>query len=160
VQLVAAAKRARYCDMGISAVAHVAGETAAAIREALIAADLLTPPEPFARIFAYRYLYDIEGNSYSSRLPQLLASNSVVCKAEPLWVEYYYFWLRPWEHYLPMDADFLDLDAKVEFAESHPRAMRAMAERATTFTQRYLSFDFLAALVAALLWRYRALYVP
>jgi len=73
-------------------------------------------------------------------------------------VEYYYQWLQPWEHYIPMERDFTDLDDKVAFAESQLRAMRALSQRATAFTERYLSFPCIAALIAALLWRYRAFY--
>ena len=108
--------------MGISAVIQAEGDSQDALRAAMVAEELCAACDPFGRNFEHRYLYDIEGNSFSSRLSQFLASGSVVCKAAPLWEEHYSHWLRPWEHYIPMDPGFTDLDAAVERAESRPDA--------------------------------------
>ena len=159
VQLVAAARATRHCDMGISAVIQAEGDSQDALRAAMVAEGLCASYNPFGRNFEHRYLYDIEGNSFSSRLPQFLSSGSVVCKAAPLWEEHYYHWLRPWEHYIPMDPGFADLDDAVERAESRPDATQAIAGRASAFCDQYLSFDALAAVTASVLWRYRALQV-
>jgi hypothetical protein len=38
--------------------------------------------------------------------------DSVVWKVEPAYVDYFWFELKPWIHYIPVKADFTDLVEK------------------------------------------------
>ena len=55
----------------------------------------------------YTAILDIDGNNWSSRFPRLLCTNSVVVKIDPDYVEYFYYELKPMEHYVPASLDNL-----------------------------------------------------
>ena len=66
----------------------------------------------------YRAILDIDGNSWSSRFGRLLCSSSVVVKIAPFDVDYFYPELRPWQHYVPVQADLSDLVEMVQYVVS------------------------------------------
>jgi Glycosyl transferase family 90 len=77
----------------------------------------------------YRAILDIDGNSWSGRFGSLLCLNSVILKVEPAFMEYFYYGyknphmkgtfindsLQPWKHFIPVKADFSDLEELAEF---------------------------------------------
>ena len=79
----------------------------------------------------YQALLDIDGHSWSGRFASLLCFNSVVLKVDPTYVDYFYnkyspdqeaeaideiYVLRPWKQYIPVKADFSNLQEQAEFA--------------------------------------------
>jgi hypothetical protein len=58
---------------------------------------------------------DLDGNSWSSRFGSLLCFNSVVIKVEPSYVDYFFYDLLPWKHYVPVRDDLSDLQENVAF---------------------------------------------
>jgi hypothetical protein len=70
---------------------------------------------PFDNFSNYRAILDIDGNSWSSRFGKLLCTNSVVVKVEPEYVDYFYKYLVPWKHYVPVRLDLSDLMEKIEW---------------------------------------------
>jgi hypothetical protein len=74
------------------------------------------PSIPFENFTGYVAVLDVDGNSWSSRFGRLLCTNSVVVKVEPEYVDYFYKYLTPWEHYVPVRADLSDLMDKAEWA--------------------------------------------
>jgi hypothetical protein len=75
--------------------------------------------------WAYKYLVDLDGNSYSGRFMAFLASDSVPVKAT-VYREYYSDWIRPWYllitmiffwsepflcrlHYIPLSTAFKEI---------------------------------------------------
>lgn len=63
----------------------------------------------------YIAILDMDGSSWSSRFRFLLCSNSVVVKVEPEYVDYFYYDLVPWKHYIPIKGDLSDLVETVAF---------------------------------------------
>ena len=113
--------------------------------------------DPFERNFDFRYLVDIEGNSYSQRLRPFLASDSIVLKTTPIWEEYFYRWLRAGEHFVEIGRDFVDLDERVAALEHDQDASREIAAAATDLAASTMSWSFALDYTAALLGRYRDL---
>jgi Glycosyl transferase family 90 len=82
---------------------------------------------PFLDFQKYRGIIDIDGHSWSGRFGSLLCFNSVVLKIEPTYVEYFYARqsksnesnddneLRAWKHYIPIRADFSNIEEMAEF---------------------------------------------
>jgi hypothetical protein len=88
---------------------------------------------PMTDFMKYRGIFDMDGNSWSSRFGNLLCYNSVVLKVEPTWVDYFHFkqqqqppqttnqqndpvlLLQPWKHYIPVRSDLSDLVQMAEF---------------------------------------------
>lgn len=63
----------------------------------------------------YKAILDIDGNAWSARLGKLLCYNSVVIKVESSYVGYWEKELKPWVHYIPVEADFSDLEKTVRY---------------------------------------------
>lgn len=71
----------------------------------------------------YKAILDMDGNSWSSRFGKLMCFNSVVLKMKPRYVDYFFFDLIPWVHYIPV-ADVKDLIDKTKFALDPDNAER------------------------------------
>lgn len=70
---------------------------------------------PMDNLQRYMAIIDMDGNSWSSSFSTLLCYNSVVVKVEPTYVDYYYYDLKPWKHFIPVKADLSDLAENVAF---------------------------------------------
>ncbi|PRP88831.1 endoplasmic reticulum-resident kdel protein [Planoprotostelium fungivorum] len=62
---------------------------------------------PFETLPEYRYLLDVDGNSFSSRFQELLRMKSVVIKSQLVY-EWFTSSVIPWYHYVPMNMRFSD----------------------------------------------------
>jgi hypothetical protein len=88
---------------------------------------------------AWRYLIDVDGNSSSwSRLRWLLRSGSLVLKQSSDFLQWYYRWLEPRRHYVPVAHDLTDVVATVEWARINDGAARAIAEQGRRFAHAHL----------------------
>ena len=56
----------------------------------------------------YKYLLDIDGNSWSGRFRRLMLSNGAVMKAT-IFQEFWTDWAIPWLHFIPVQIDYSDL---------------------------------------------------
>ncbi|MBW0484194.1 hypothetical protein O181_023909 [Austropuccinia psidii MF-1] len=56
----------------------------------------------------YKYVIDIDGNSWSGRFRRLLTSNSLVFKST-IWPEWYRDHIQAWYHYIPVRVDYEEL---------------------------------------------------
>ncbi|KAJ7111625.1 hypothetical protein C8R43DRAFT_903808 [Mycena crocata] len=73
----------------------------------------------------YKYLLDLDGNSYSGRFMAFLASDSVPVKAT-VYDEYFSGWLEPWVHYIPLSATYSEVyNIVAYFSGPPPAALRA-----------------------------------
>ncbi|KAJ7898210.1 hypothetical protein B0H14DRAFT_2557250 [Mycena olivaceomarginata] len=76
--------------------------------------------------YKYKYVLDIDGNTFSGRFLNLLKPGSRRCsKAD---------WIRPYEHYIPVKPDLSDLVEKVEWAISYEGKARRIQETGKLFT--------------------------
>jgi hypothetical protein len=69
---------------------------------------------PMRDQYAYRYLPDVDGNSYSARFRGFLLSSSCVIKAT-VFAEWHDDRLVPWVHYVPLDSTYMDVYALLEY---------------------------------------------
>lgn len=63
---------------------------------------------PMKQQYDYKYLPDIDGNSFSGRYRAFLLSTSLPIKAT-IYAEWHDSRLWPWKHFVPMDNTFIDL---------------------------------------------------
>jgi hypothetical protein len=75
-----------------------------------------TPREadPESKAFRYRFLLDIDGNSYSGRFYRFLASRSVPLKIS-IFREWHDERLIPWLHYVPVSQSMEELPELIRF---------------------------------------------
>jgi hypothetical protein len=67
-----------------------------------------------AKQYAYKFLPDADGNSFSARFRGFLLSTSLPLKAT-IYTEWHDDRLAPWVHYVPLDNSFRDLYGVLEF---------------------------------------------
>ncbi len=58
----------------------------------------------------FKVIVDIDGNSWSSRFVSLLCMNSIFLKVVPYYVDYFFFELQPWVHYVPVHGNLSNLE--------------------------------------------------
>ncbi|GAA5959337.1 hypothetical protein JCM8115_000079 [Rhodotorula mucilaginosa] len=62
----------------------------------------------FDRASLYKYVLDVDGNSWSGRFRRLMLSNAAVVKTT-LFPEFWTDWAIPWLHFIPMQVDYSDM---------------------------------------------------
>jgi Glycosyl transferase family 90 len=72
------------------------------------------PGIPMSQHFNYKYLPDIDGNSFSGRYRAFLVSTSLPIKAT-IYREWHDSRLVPWKHFIPMDNRFTDYYGILEY---------------------------------------------
>jgi len=94
----------------------------------------------------YSILIDAEGGGYSARTKFLLWSHRPLILIDRPHKEYFYEFLREWEHYIPVKRDLSDLVEKAQWCiDNYDKALQ-IAENAYQFSQKYLTRDACFAL--------------
>ncbi len=94
--------------------------------------------EPTAWL-SHRFALDIDGNSntWSNFFTRLLAGCCVIKVASPLgYRQWYYDALKPWEHFVPVEADLSDLLEKIDWCRANDRACAEIAAAGRAFAMR------------------------
>ncbi|KAK7052965.1 hypothetical protein VNI00_004285 [Paramarasmius palmivorus] len=63
---------------------------------------------PLGRHWAYKYLLDLDGMSYSGRFLAFLASDSVPIK-NTVYEEFFSDWIQPWVHFVPLSTTYKEI---------------------------------------------------
>ncbi|KAH8689007.1 hypothetical protein BGW36DRAFT_402061 [Talaromyces proteolyticus] len=83
--------------------------------------------EPEDTALNYRYLYDIDGNSMSTRFYRLLSQHAVVLK-QSWFQEWHDDRLVPWVHFVPVTMGMEELPALMDFLVNDPEGERLSSE--------------------------------
>ena len=86
-------------------------------------------------------LIDIEGFGYSGRLKYLLWSHRPVLLVDRPHKEFFFEFLKEWEHYIPVKRDLSDLLEKTKWCLDHCEESQAIAENAFQFSKIHLTRD-------------------
>ena len=87
----------------------------------------------------YSILIDIEGNGYSGRLKHLLWSHRPLLIVDRPHKEYFFEFLKEWEHYIPVKRDLSDLIEKTKWCiDNYDKALQ-LAENAYQFSKLHLT---------------------
>jgi Glycosyl transferase family 90 len=88
--------------------------------------------------FAYKYLPDVDGNSYSGRYRSFLLSSSLPIKAT-IYSEWHDDRLMPWVHFVPMDNSYLDLYGIMNyFLNGHDMVAHRIASEGRAWAEKVL----------------------
>ncbi|MCC6220934.1 MAG: hypothetical protein IT291_06815 [Deltaproteobacteria bacterium] len=99
--------------------------------ERILALGLLKPHTPFLEFVKYRYQVDVDGYSCAWKSLFLkLAMQSVVLKVQGEHMQWYYEELKPWVHYIPVEADLLDFLDILDWLPSHDEQCRQISANA------------------------------
>ncbi|KAG5938728.1 hypothetical protein E4U53_007947 [Claviceps sorghi] len=101
----------------------------------------LTQHLPMNQQYKYKFLPDVDGNSFSGRFRGFLRSTSLPLKAT-IYAEWHDDRLVPWVHFVPFDNTFQDLYALLDFfADKHgpgDAAARFIAEQGQAWSEKVL----------------------
>ena len=87
----------------------------------------------------YGILLDIEGNGYSGRLKHLFWSHRPVLLVDRPHKEYFFEYLKEWEHYIPVKRDLSDLVEKTNWCLDNYETALKIADHAYKFSKKYLT---------------------
>ncbi|KAL2888493.1 Beta-1,2-xylosyltransferase 1 [Ceratocystis lukuohia] len=115
--------------------------------------------KPLAEQFKYKYMPDIDGNSFSGRYLGFLRSTSLPIKAT-VWREWHDDRLVAWKHFVPMDNRFGDYYAIMEYflgagnKPSHDNVAKKIALEGQDWAKRVLRREDMQIYVLRLLLEY------
>ncbi|KAF7333024.1 CAP10 domain-containing protein [Mycena venus] len=110
------------CDPGaIKAEYNITGESA-----------------PREDVYKYKYVFDVDGNSFSGRYLGLLKSGSLVFKST-IFAEYFDGWLEPFVHYIPVLPDLSDLVDRIEWARANDAEAQRIQRAGQEFVERIIT---------------------
>lgn len=85
-----------------------------------------------------KFIMVVEGNAEATGLEWALASTSVVFMVKPTVLSWtLQTWLQPWVHYVPVESDFSNLPAMVDWALDHPHDAQRIAAKGQEFMQEF-----------------------
>jgi len=87
----------------------------------------------------YSILIDIEGAGYSGRLKHLLWSHRPVLLVDRPHKEFFFEFLKQWEHYIPVKRDLSDLVEKTKWCIDNYDKALIIAENAYNFSKLHLT---------------------
>ena len=87
----------------------------------------------------YAILIDIEGRGYSGRVKHLLWSHRPLIIVNRSHKEYFYKYLEPWKHFIPVKNDLSDLVTNIKWCLQNKNKAIEIAENAYDFSKKYLT---------------------
>lgn len=100
-------------------------------------------PQPFLSfselVARYAMLIDIQGFGYSGRLKLLLWSRRPLLLVHRIHEEYFYAFLKPWIHFIPVNENLDNLVEQIHWIKAHPEQAQAIADNAKSFAEEYLT---------------------
>ncbi|KAJ7277538.1 glycosyl transferase family 90-domain-containing protein [Mycena rebaudengoi] len=97
-----------------------------------------TPSQPREEVYKYKYVLDLDGNSFSGRYFGLLRSGSLVFKSSTF-SEFFDYWLIPYVHFIPVLPDLSDLEKKIEWAIANDEEARQIQANGLEYATRVLT---------------------
>ena len=93
------------------------------------------------QINRWKYLIDMEGCGWSGRLKVLMSSPRIVFMVDRPYQEWYFGYLEPWKHFVPVKRDLSDLIENYNKIESDPELQQYIKTNQKIFAQTYLTRD-------------------
>lgn len=106
---------------------------------------------------SFKYIVDVPGFSWSSRLKDILMLDMVVLKMEDPFNDFVFQFLERNTHYISVDTNLSNLAEKIEWAKMHDDEARKIAAASSDVLRDYLSFDASLCYWQVLLMEYAAL---
>ncbi|KAJ3026044.1 UNVERIFIED_CONTAM: capsule-associated protein CAP1 [Siphonaria sp. JEL0065] len=111
----------------------------------------------FLDTMKYKYLLVVDGNSWPSRLQSYLQTNSVILY-NGIFTDFYNRQLVPMVHYVPIKADFSDLEEKLNWLVKNDGKAREIAENGKALLKRVSEYRYLQCYTGLMLMEYQRLY--
>ncbi|GAW24095.1 hypothetical protein ANO14919_136750 [Xylariales sp. No.14919] len=109
--------------------------------------------------YDYKFLPDIDGNSYSGRFRAFMRSTSLVLKST-IYAEWHDDRLTPWVHFVPFDNTFVDIYAILEYYLAHDAEAYRIAEEGRQWSEKVMRREDMKLYVWRLLLEYARVMDP
>ncbi|KAL6073680.1 Protein O-glucosyltransferase 1 [Balamuthia mandrillaris] len=106
--------------------------------------DMVEAQSP-VRYADHKYLVHVGNVGYADRLWQLLLSGSTVLWMQDGWQEWWYPYLQPFVHFVPVGMDAADLCEKVAWLQAHPREAERIANNGRELVSQLLTWENIEA---------------
>lgn len=94
---------------------------------------------PMTEQVDYKYLIDVQGWGWTDRVKVLLQLGRPVFLVNRAYKEWYFEYMKPMVHYVPVKEDLSDLVEMYDYMESHPEIYDNIVENAKAFVEEYFS---------------------
>jgi hypothetical protein len=141
VTLCLSAKANPMLDIKISEVVQAPHSHYNRFRKWLRANNIYADRVPEDTFAHFRYYPDIPGNASAWGTIKKYIHGSLIFRTKPTDSSlklYYYRFMEPWKHYIPIAQDFSDLTEKHKWAESNPEEAARIAWRGSNTAKHYL----------------------
>lgn len=100
----------------------------------------------------YKYILHLPGHSEAYRLGMELFSGSVVLYHPCEYQLWFFKWLVPWEHYIPLTGSIDDLYEKIKWCKANDSKCEKIVDNAKKFANKYLTRDAVLDYLQNTLW--------
>jgi hypothetical protein len=111
------------------------------------------PSLPMKEQYKYKFLPDVDGNSFSGRWRAFLQSTSLPLKAT-IYAEWHDDRLVPWVHFVPFDNTYRDIYGILDYFSSHDAEAETIASKGKEWAERVLRREDMKLFVWRLLLEY------
>ncbi|KAJ6436682.1 Lipopolysaccharide-modifying protein [Purpureocillium lavendulum] len=111
------------------------------------------PSVPMKKQYEYKYLPDVDGNSFSGRWRAFLRSTSLPLKAT-IYTEWHDDRFVPWVHYVPFDNSYRDIYAVMDYFLAHDEAAETIATEGKRWAEQVYRREDMKLYVWRLLLEY------
>ncbi|KAJ3223298.1 Glycosyltransferase Family 90 domain containing protein [Chytriomyces hyalinus] len=111
----------------------------------------------FKSTLKFKYLLVVDGHTWPGRLQGFLQTNSVVLY-NGVFTDWWNARLKPWEHYVPIQVDFSDLEEKLEWLLRNDDKARQISVNAQILAKQMSRYDEAMCYTGLLMTEYADLY--
>ncbi|KAJ3025662.1 UNVERIFIED_CONTAM: F-actin-capping protein subunit alpha [Siphonaria sp. JEL0065] len=111
----------------------------------------------FQKTIEFKYLLVLDGNTWPSRLPQYLETNSVVLLGTAF-TDWFMWMLEPFVHYVPVKMDLSDLEERLRWLRENDDKARLINFNAKAFMKRINRMEQMQCYNGLLMMEYSRLY--
>lgn len=112
------------------------------------------PRDPATRAMDYKYLIDVDGNSFSRRMVYLLRWSSGLVFKSTLFMDWVGAFMEPWKHYVPVSVELSDLDELVSWAENNDKEAKEIVKRGREQADKRLRYEDMECYWARVMMHY------
>jgi hypothetical protein len=103
-----------------------------------------------------RYMLDVDGNGWTNRFMPSLGWGSLILKATYS-EEFLQPIVRPYEHYVPVDTDYVNLTDQIQWAIDHDEEVQNIANRARALYEEVFRTSYLQCFLSRVILEYSSL---